>query len=435
MQQPRRTKRFLRQKTISFVNSDKFEINRSRHRENKPEYLPDQILVKFTPMMTTQSIAATLTAYQIKLLKRIPPLNILQVQIPENTTVEEMLYILRQNPAVESAGPNYLAHIAETPNDPLFGYQYALENTGQQIGTIPGSPHGTARADIKATAGWEESKGGNDIVIAVIDTGIDFLHPDLVNIIQTGGYDFANNDDDPTDDNGHGTLVAGIAGAETNNSEGVAGVAWNCMILPLKAFDAEGSGAYSAIIDAIVYAADNGADVINISAGGTEADSHLEAALEYAHRAGVLIVASAGNTSEPVLYPAAYDDYCLAVAATDYDDRRASWSNYGPEVDVAAPGDEILGPVPLWYFGDEFLPYGFGDGTSMAAPHVAGLGALLKSLKSWLTVDEIMDVIRFSADDINSTEFPGKDEYIGYGRINMEKALVPIIISPILPRQ
>lgn len=425
---PRRSKRFSRQGLISSLSQDGCEKRSFSRPKDHAKYLPDQILVKFKPKMTAQSIETTLASYQVTVLKKIPRVNIHVVKIPENTTVAEMLYILRQNYTVESAGPNYLAYITESTNDPFFSYQYALENTGQQIGSIPGSPHGTERADIKATAAWEETKGEAEVIIAVIDTGIDFQHPDLVNKIQNGGYDFINSDDDPTDDNFHGTFVSGIAAAETNNGEGIAGVAWNCMVLPLKAFDDTGSGPYSAIIDAIVYAADNGADVINISAGGPD-DPSLESAVEYAHNLGVLIVASAGNDSEPVLFPAAYDDYCLAVAATDYDDNRAVWSNLGPEIDVAAPGESILGPAPLWYFGDGSLPYGFGDGTSMAAPHVAGLGALIKSLKPWLTVDEIMDVIRFSADDINSVDFPGKDDYIGYGRINMEKALVPIIIS------
>jgi subtilisin family serine protease len=130
-----------------------------------------------------------------------------------------------------------------------------------------------------------------------------------------------------------------------------------------------------------------------------------------------------------VYYPAAYDAYCLAVAATDYNDTRTTWSNFGPEVDVAAPGDWVLSIVPTWYWGPDYLPYAFGDGTSASAPHVAGLAALIKGLKPWLSVDDIMNVIRFSADDVNSTEYPGRDDYIGHGRINMEKALVPIKIS------
>jgi thermitase len=121
------------------------------------------------------------------------------------------------------------------------------------------------------------------------------------------------------------------------------------------------------------------------------------------------------------------------VAATDYNDSRPSWSNFGPEVDVAAPGERILGPVPTWYWSGlgetDAPPYAFGSGTSAAAPHVAGMAALLKSFKSWLTVEQVMDIIRYTADDVNSAEYKGKDEFIGYGRINMEKAVVPIKIT------
>jgi subtilisin family serine protease len=158
-------------------------------------------------------------------------------------------------------------------------------------------------------------------------------------------------------------------------------------------------------------------------------DDSLLDALRYAHEKGLTIAAAAGNDNTFVYYPAAYDAYCLAVAATDYDDARTWWSCYGPEVDVAAPGERILSIVPTWYWGPDYLPYAFGSGTSASTPHVAGLAALIKSLKPWLTADQIMDVIRYSSDDVNAGEDSGKDDYIGYGRINMEKALVPIKIS------
>ena len=182
-------------------------------------------------------------------------------------------------------------------------------------------------------------------------------------------------------------------------------------------------------VDAIVYATDNGADVINFSLGGDQPSKALEDALAYAYERDVVVVAAAGNENAPVLYPAAYDAYCLAVTATDYNDIRPEWTNHGPEVDVAAPGVRILSCVPTWYWGPNSLPYGYGYGTSMATPHVAGLVALIKSIKPWLRVNEIMDIIRYTADDINAANYPGKDDFIGYGRINMEKALVPIKIK------
>jgi len=254
-------------------------------------------------------------------------------------------------------------------------------------------------------------------------------HPDINDKIQSSGRDFVNDDFDATDDLFHGTHVAGIAAAETNNEEGIAGVAWNGKILPVKVIDDTGWGDYADIIDGIRWAADNGADVINLSVGGDVFSLSLRDAVKYAYDNNIVVVCATGNDGGSVLYPAAYEDYCLAVAATDYDDLRLSWSNYGPEVDIAAPGDQIISLVPTWYWGPDSLPYAYGDGTSMAAPHVSGLAALIKGLKPNLSVDDIMYIIRYSADDINSTNYLGEDEFIGYGRINMEKALVPIIIT------
>lgn len=388
----------------------------------------DHLLIKFKPHLSPQIIATTLDSYRVREYKRIPRLNIYRVKVPADLSVEEAVLVFQQNPDVLYVEPDYKAHIAITPNDTFFKYQYALYNSGQEIG-IPGSPRGKSRADIKATESWEETTGQEDVVIAVIDTGIDFEHPDLKNKIYSTGYDFANDDPDPTDDHGHGTHVAGIAAAETNNEEGIAGVAWKCKILPLKVMDANGEGYYSWMIDAIIYATDNGADVINFSLGGDQPSQALEDALAYAYERDVVVVAAAGNENAPVLYPAAYDAYCLAVTASDYNDIRPEWTNHGPEVDVAAPGVRILSCVPTWYWGPDSLPYGYGYGTSMATPHVSGLAALIKSIKPWLHANEIMDIIRYTADDINAANYPGKDDFVGYGRINMEKALVPIKIK------
>lgn len=392
------------------------------------KYAEDQILVKFKPSVKSQSIETTLAIYNAKLLKKIAVGNFFQVQIPEGTTVKEMVYTMSQNADVEYVGPNFIAHITVTPNDTFFDYQYALYNSGQDIG-VPGSPQGKNRADIKATAAWEESKGVAEVIIAIIDTGVDLKHPDLVNKIISNGRDFVNNDFNATDDHSHGTFVAGIAAAETNNNEGVAGVAWNCKILPIKCIDDKGDGLNSWIIDGIYWAVENNASVINLSLGGPDTDPLLKDALKYAFDNNVVVVAAAGNDAEPVLYPAAYTEYCIAVAASDYDDNQVSWSNYGPEIDVAAPGERIVGCVPDWFWGPGSIPYAFGSGTSYSSPHVAGLVALIKSSKDWLTATEIMNIICYSADDVNSTEHPGKDDYMGYGRINMEKALVPIIIT------
>jgi subtilisin family serine protease len=399
-----------------------------RLRNNEQRYASNEVLVKFKSTLSEREVADLIKVYQSRTIKKIDKLDVYQIQIPENYSVEEMVYAFDRNPDVEYAEPNYIARITATPNDTLFQEQYALNNTGQTIG-VPGSPSGTPRADIKAPEGWEETKGTNATIIAILDTGIDLIHPDLQSKVISGGRDFVNDDFDATDDNWHGTHVAGIAAAETNNNEGIAGVAWNCRLLPVKVLDQEGVGFYSWIADGIRWAADEGADVVCMSFGGPSEAGILRDALNYAKDAGTVLVASAGNDDESVYYPAAYDAYCIAVAATDYNDERPSWSNPGPEVDVAAPGVRIISCAPTWFWGPDSFPYGYADGTSQAAPHVAGLAALIKDLKPWLRPDEVMDIIRYTAEDVNSGSSPGFDELIGYGRINMDTALVPIKLA------
>jgi subtilisin family serine protease len=364
-----------------------------RSRDKQQRYASSEILVKFKSSLSENEVAILIETYQSRTIKKIPKLNVYQVRIPES-----------------------------------YSEQYALHNTGQSIG-VPGSPSGTDRADIKAPEGWEETKGTDSTLIAILDTGIDLVHPDLQSKVLSGGRDFVNDDFDASDDHWHGTHVAGIAAAETNNNEGMAGVAWNCKLLPVKVLNQDGDGYYSWIANGIRWAADEGADVINMSFGGPNEGSILREALHYAKAAGVVLVASAGNEDDSVYYPAAYDEYCIAVAATDYNDERPWWSNPGPEVDVAAPGVRILSCSPTWYWGPGSFPYGYAEGTSQAAPHVTGLAALIKDLKPWLRVDEIMDIIRYTAEDVNSGTSPGFDEFIGYGRINMDRALVPIKLA------
>ncbi len=412
--------------------------SRPSFKSGEMRYAADRILVKFKRGLSESIVTTTINAYQTKKIKRIPGLDIYLLKIPEYSTVEETVYAMRLNPDVVHISPDYKISLTAVPKptDNFFSWQYYLYNEGQEIG-FPG-PQGKNRADIKALEAWEETKGDEQVIIAVIDTGVDFDHPDLLDKTVSRGYDFVNNDNDASDDHGHGTFVSGLAAAKSNNGEGIAGVSWNCKVLPLKAVDSDGTGFVSWLVEAIRYAADNGADVISMSLGfplgpNEEAPS-LEEALGYAHAKGLIAVASAGNEGAAVLYPAAYDEYCIAVAATDYNDSRPSWSNFGPEVDVAAPGLKIIGPVPTWLpeliWNDFTLPpYGFGDGTSASAAIVSGFVALIKSIKPWLEPDELMYIIRYSADDVNADEYPGKDEFIGYGRINMEKALIPIKIS------
>ena len=423
--------RMHRYNILPLNNGQPFRIGERR-------YAPDRVIVKFKPTLSIQSIKTTLNAYQAQKIKRIPVLDIYLLGVPQDSSVEETVYALSLNPDVDYVSPDYKTYVTAVPkpSDNFFNWQYCLFNEGQEIG-LPG-PQGKSRADIRALEAWEETKGNEQVIIAVIDTGIDFDHPDLEGKIISGGFDFVNDDNDAADDNGHGTFVSGLAAAKSNNGVGIAGVSWNSKILPIKAVESDGAGFVSWLTEAVSYAADNGADVISMSLGFSlepnEEAPALEEALQYAYAKGIVIVASAGNEGSGVLYPAAYDDYCIAVAATDYSDIRASWSNFGPEVDVAAPGVKLVSLVPTWFPGLEWgdftiPPYAFADGTSASAAVVSGFVALIKSAKPWLEPKQIMDIVRFSADDVNAAENPGQDDYLGYGRINMELALVPIKIT------
>ena len=185
-----------------------------------PAYVPGQVLVKFKTTVSPGMKSALISLTKSRVLSRILELNLYVVQIAEEATVEDMVSFYARNPSVVYAQPNYIYHTAVTPNDALFVYQYALYNRGQEIGWFPGSPQGNPNADIKALAAWEETTGSEDVIIAILDTGVDLIHPDLKNKLKSSGRDAVNNDFDATDDNGHGTMVAGIAAAESNNFEG-----------------------------------------------------------------------------------------------------------------------------------------------------------------------------------------------------------------------
>jgi len=285
------------------------------------------------------------------------------------------------------------------PNDPYYtyGYQWGLTK-------------------VRAPEAWALSQG-QGVLIAVLDTGTDYTHPDLSGKVRTDiDWDFVNNDSDAQDNNGHGTHVSGIVAAATNNSIGVAGLGWDASILPLKVLDSEGNGKTSQLISAIYYAADHGARVINMSLGGRPDDpcfSGLQAAVDYAYRRGVLLVAAAGNNgANRTVFPANCA-HVLGVAATTSSDSRAWFSNYADHVSVAAPGDDIYST--LRYGG-----YGYMDGTSMATPFVAGLAALVYARFPTYTPDQAASAILDNAQDLGST---GWDADYGCGRIDAFQAL------------
>lgn len=305
-----------------------------------------------------------------------------------------LIKYFRTRKDVEFAEPNFLYLPNAIPNDPLYTmYQWNLP-------------------DISADKAWNISLGKEDIIVATVDTGADLNHPDLQNKL-VPGFNVLNDTNNPQDDNGHGTHVAGIISAGTNNGMGVAGVSWRNRIMPVKAISADGTGSSFDIAKGIKWATDHGARVINMSIGNYHPSSVLEDAIRYAYNKGVVLVAASGNdnTNQPS-FPANYPQV-LSVAATDNHDMRAEFSNYGPHIDVSAPGVDI----PSTYLPSRYAAL---SGTSMSCPHVAGLAGLILSVNPNLSNQDVMNIVRNSADDLGD---PGKDSYYGYGRINVMKAL------------
>ncbi|MDY7090969.1 MAG: S8 family serine peptidase, partial [Actinomycetota bacterium] len=277
-------------------------------------------------------------------------------------------------------------------------------------------------ARVRADKAWPRSTGAG-VTVAVIDSGVDSSHPDLAGHVLPGGDFITGTEGAAVDPHGHGTHVAGTIAALTGNGEGIAGMAPDAQILPVRVLDANGNGYMSDVANGIAYAADHGADVINLSVSATSQVGAVTNAIAYARSKGVVVVAAAGNarrTGSPTAFPAA-DPGVLAVAATASDDSVAGYSNRGGYVDVAAPGSDITSTYP----GNRYVRM---NGTSMAAPHVSALAALLKGADRTLTPDQVEQAVTASAVDLGE---PGRDLDFGAGRIDAPAALATL--SPVRP--
>lgn len=308
-------------------------------------------------------------------------------------TVAQLMQYFRAHGAVH-VEPNRLYHPNEVPNDVLYQrYQWNLPQ-------------------IHTDTAWQISTGNPGVVIAVVDTGVDLSHPEFQGQLVTG-YNVLEQNNDPQDDNGHGTHVAGIIAARTNNVEGIAGIDWHAKIMPVKTMAADGSGSVFDIADGIEWAVDHGAQVINLSLGEYEDSPYLHDAIRYAHDKNVLVVAAMGNdgTNQPS-YPAAYPEV-LAVCATDEQGNRADFSNYGYHAGISAPGVSIASTYP----GHRYAAL---SGTSMAAPHISGVAALMRTINPLLTADQVKEILERTATDAGPA---GKDPYFGAGLVNVQAAL------------
>jgi len=362
-----------------------------------------EILVQWREGLAGAASRSAATAEGLAVLEDIEPLRVSRLAVPVGL---EWDYVakLRDNPLVALAEPNYLARAGGGdslyPNDPDWLKQWNMRR-------------------IAAQDGWPLSIAPEEIVVAVPDSGVDKTHPDLGANLFTG-YDFVNGDMDPADDYGHGTHVIGILSAQPDNALGVAGVAPGISILPLKVLNSFGTGTYANIAAAIQYASAHGAHIINLSLGGSADSSILEQAVRDAHDAGALLIASAGNQGQAgVNYPAHYAEV-LAVGATDHFDRWPSYSNWGPEIDLAAPGGAATDQIwSTWPGG-----YDWEYGTSMASPHVSGAAALMWAANPALTAAGIASILTQTADKVGQFSYAGgRNSYLGYGRLNVHEAL------------
>ncbi len=365
--------------------------------------------------------------------------------------IPELIDLYRKTNHFLIVEPDFIGHSGSGrfyPDDNYFSYQWSLENEG----TFPSWNLGTPDADIDMEAAWDITQGSSSVKVGILDTGLKLDHPEFEDRIwinstevddgidndgngfidDFNGWDFANEDNDPSDDNGHGSSVGGILGATGNNSIGYAGIDWNCKLMSLKILDEDNFGYYSWWTDAIYYATNNGANILNMSVGGSSYSSSMEVAVDYAHASGVTIFACMMNENNNLTYyPAGYNN-TIAVGATDTDDSRCNpftWgggSNYGNHIDVSAPGNHIYGINHVsnynfnWYWG----------GTSQATPHVAGLGSLLAGLVPGISPDSIKSIITITAQDTvgdTSEDMIGWDQYHGWGRINAHDALSLVV--------
>ncbi|MBM3267090.1 MAG: S8 family serine peptidase [Candidatus Sericytochromatia bacterium] len=326
---------------------------------------------------------------------------------------------LMKDPAVAYAEPNYIYRAIGTSG--RTAADRVAEAAGRSAQSIrPGvrpryMPNDPRLAElwgfqrIHATEAWDRTGGDSAVKVAVIDTGVDYRHEDLSDGRVIKGGNFADRTDDPMDDMGHGSHVAGTVGATADNARGVAGVAYKSTILAVKVLGKDGSGTVEGIAEGITKSVEMGARVINMSLGGPQSSQTLEEAVGAARKAGVIVVAAAGNDgNQDNTYPAAYPGV-LAVGATDQQDSRARFSNYGPFVKIAAPGVDILSSAEG--------TYKVHSGTSMASPHVAGAIAVLVARKPDLTQEQATKLLQDSGEPTTGFATPG------IRRINLARAL------------
>ncbi|MEH7095211.1 S8 family peptidase [Neobacillus vireti] len=360
------------------------------NKQDKSHYYEKEIVVNFKTIPPQEKINQYLKDIDGSVREQHETVYIFKSNRLSANELEK--YFIKNN-AVEYAEPHYI-FIPNEVNDTYYqSYQWNLPAIGTE-------------------RGWNLSRGSKKVKIAVVDTGVDLDHPDLARRLTTG-YNAIDNSSKPDDDNGHGSHVAGIIAADTNNGVGMAGITWYNPIIPVKVMGADGTGGSFYVAKGIRWAVDHDADVINLSLGNYQSCDVLESAIDYALEKNVVVISAAGNdNTSQRSYPAAYPGV-LGVAAVDWDGKRAEFSNFGDYVDVAAPGVDI----PSTFSNGEYASL---SGTSMAAPHVTALAGLIRSVNPKLKNTDVVKIITGSAQPVGKNT---RSPYFGNGIINNAAAL------------
>jgi serine protease len=460
-----------------------------RHVEFADAFVPGEVLVKFVGGASEDEIRGLRVATGAEELFVSDFSDVRRWRVPPSRSVEDWGDFFSRHPLVDYAEPNYFRYAFTYPNDPYYVHQWHFDDDHTiNPGGASSNPFGGVNGGgIRMEDAWSVTNGSSSVVVAVVDTGIAYEDyaiptsergtvkagvkdyqkaPDLaedsfwVNVGEIAGngvdddgngfvddlngWDFINGDAHPNDNNGHGTHVAGTIAQATGNGLGVAGIASETTLMPVKVLDYSGGGYDITVADGIYYAVDNGAKIINLSLGGSSSSTTLEDAVAYAYGNGVVVVAASGNAGTgSVDYPAAYDSYVIAVGATRYDETRAPYSNFGTSLDLVAPGGDLDVDQNEDGYADgvlqqTFKPYEsiaskadptdwtyyyFFDGTSMATPHVSGVAALLLAQDSTLTPDQVRYALESTAEDLGNL---GRDDSYGWGLIDAKVALQSI---------